>query len=414
MEVSRSDARKNIWQNVIVYLFFLIYYILYFRIVCSSSLSADDMWNSNIWSSVYTGQDPAWSVVRQQFPIWLHMGRFFPFSNLAPFIYMMLPSVFLYKLAIVLTTYLDNLVCSLCIRDLTENRVAGYLYMLLFPILIQLTPEYDSGLYCYHMLIQSVVLFGFLSVWGLIKYTETDKKRYAAVSCISFLIALGTYEVAFVYIFVLVYAAYKKTGNIKRMFRYLMPDCIIFLIMCAANVIVRRFFQTAAYDGITVNLDIKAVIITLLKQCSTCVPLGRYICVGIRKLPPYSDIYTYSISQLIGRLTAADLIVLAIYIMMLVYLLYQIRKMPENVFFEKKVYMPIIVCGLIIWIIPGSLIAISSKYQQILGWCSGHLPAFMQSFGFTMLTAGLLIFLFRVLKNKIIQRTLFFQVLFFC
>lgn len=380
--------------DLIFYTGMLLFYILYFRIVCQSGLSADDMWNSNIWSSTYTGQDPAWSVIRQQMMVWLEKGRFFPFSNLAPAVYMMLPSVFAYKTAIVLTTYMDNLICSLCVKHMTGNRYYGYLYILLFPILIQLTPEFDSGLYCYHMLIQSVVLFGFFSIWSLLNYMETDHVGYAILSSAAFLIALGTYEVAFVFIFVLVYTAYEKVRSVKKMLHYLLPDLIVFLIMCAANVIVRVWFRTSTYDGIAVRLDIRSILITLLKQCSTCVPLGRYICAGLRDLFPYSDVYSYSIPDLIRRIRPGDILSVIFFVILLIYILRGLMRQQESEKAGRVNVSVLIISGLIIWITPGILIAISSKYQQILGWCSGHLPAYMQSLGFAMLITGIFLWLY--------------------
>ena len=44
--------------------------------------------------------------------------------------------------------------------------------------------------------------------------------------------------------------------------------------------------------------------------------------------------------------------------------------------------------------------AISGKYQQLLGWCSGHLPAYMQSFGFTLMVLGISMLCYRKISGK--------------
>lgn len=398
-EGTRNEKRQFMTgKEWLVYLVILIFYIIFFRVIMQSGMSADDMWNSNVWSSAYTGEGKAWDIFTSQIIIWLHMGRFFPFSNLSTFVFVLCPTVFTYKLAILIFVYVDNLICSLCLRSITKSREIAYIYMLLFPVLIQLTPEFDSGLYCYHMLIQSVVLFCFLSLYGLVQYIDTNQKRYAVLSSISFLIALGTYEVAFVFIFVLIYVAVRKTKSLWKAMRYGLGDEIVFVVMCLGNIVTRLFFKTGTYDGIAVQLDIKLIIITLLKQCSTCIPLGRYICAGLKYSIPYSDVYTYSFTGILKEITALDCLTVIIFAGLLIYILRML--LQKNNPLKKWQLVTLMVCGLMIWVLPGCLIAISSKYQQMLGWCSGHLPAYMQSLGFAMLVTGFCLLIWEKIKWK--------------
>lgn len=402
---NKNTSRRmgNRLQDFWVYLAMFAFYLLLFRLVCQSGLSADDMWNSNVWASPYTGINKPWDTFTGQIMTWLRLGRFFPFSNLATYIFVMCPTIVSYKLAIVVATYLDNLVCSLCLRTITGSKLAGYLYMLLFPVLIQLTPEYDSGLYCYHMLIQSVVLFCFLSLYGLVRYIDTDKKRYAVMSAICFLIALGIYEVAFVFIFVMIYVAYSRTKNFGKTIRYGLADGIVFGIMCLINIAARLFFKTGTYDGIDVQFHPVAVLVTLVKQCSTCIPLGRYICARLKYCYPYSDVYNYSVPDLLKELEVLDFVTILLFAGLLFYMIHRMKDKREEI---KKSSGMLIVVGLLVFILPGVLIAISSKYQQMLGWCSGHLPAFMQSIGFAMLITGLFFALWSGIKGETGRRLL--------
>lgn len=398
VDIRIEKGQSATGKDWLVYFSILIFYIIVFRIVTQSGMSADDMWNSNVWASAYTGEGRAWDIFSNQIMVWLHMGRFFPFSNLAPFVFILCPTVFTYKLAILIFVYIDNLICSLCLRAITKSREIAFIYMLLFPVFIQLTPEFDSGLYCYHMLIQAVVLFCFLSLYGLVQYIDTDQKRYAVLSAVSFFIALGTYEVAFVFLFVLIYVAAVKTKSFHKTIRYGLADGIVFAVMCIGNIVTRLFLKTGNYDGIAVQWNIKLIIITLLKQCSTCVPLGRYICSGLKYCIPYSDVYTYSLTGILKEITVLDCLTVVVFVGLLIYILRMFLQKNEP--FKQWQLVTLIVCGLMIWILPGCLIAISSKYQQMLGWCSGHLPAYMQSLGFTMLITGLCFLIWEKIRRK--------------
>jgi len=236
------------------------------------------------------------------------------------------------------------------------------------------------------------------------KYMETDRKRYAILSALAFFIALGTYEVGFVFILLLVYVAWVKIGRWKdggwkELLRYLLPDLIVFVLMCFMNVLVRILFQTATYDGIAVKLDVKAILITLLKQCSTCIPLGRYICAGIRELYPYSDVYIYSIPEIFSHIEFTDVITMIVFLILFVCIARWLLASEHSQMIDKKKSLILIISGAIIWLVPGVLIAISSKYQQLLGWCSGHLPAYMQSLGFAMLIAGIYLLILCYMKD---------------
>lgn len=395
---SVKPSHNRIWYGIGIYFFILIYYFAVFHVVTESGFSADDMWNSNIWTFLYTGEGGPWYQITTQYKIWLHLGRFFPISNLAPIVYMVCRSLLSYKLAIIAATYINNLICSRCIRDLTKHYLPGYLYMLVFPILIQLTPEFDSGIFCYHLLIQTVTLFGFLSMYGIMKYIDSDNRWYAFFSAICLLCALCTYEVGFIFIVPMIYIAYSKTKNIKLVIRYVFPDGIVYVVMCIWNLLVRILYQTGNYDGISIRFDIKAIIVTLLKQCSTCIPLGRYICAYLKQSYPYSDVYPYTLSEIIRNITIWDIVSVIMFLMLYICCIAALIREKDRI--EDRKFHVMIICGLLIWVCPGILIAISQKYQQSLGWCSGHLPAYLQSLGFAMLVTGVVLLIWTRLERK--------------
>lgn len=400
-----------------MYIAIFLFYVLYFGMICNSGLSADDMWNSNIQAARYLGGLSPWEVMWNQMLTWLKLGRVFPFSNYAAILFDWIPSVPAYKACIVGMIFINALLCGACVKHISKSEHMQFLFLLLFPIFLQLTPEFDSGLYCYHMLIQMVVLWCFLSLWCILRYMEGHKAGYAVGSTVCFFLALGTYEVSFIFIFALLWVVGAMQKNWKSTLALCLPNLIVFFCMGLANLGARLFLQEGAYQGISVNLSIKAVLITFMKQCSTCFPVGRYICSGLKYCDPYSDVYPYSVSGIVSQIRMSD--ILAIFIFLGIFILAAgIRKAEAPGFRkpeapngrgqwkeasglessgleasgleapEKNQEWIIMGLGFIVFLFPGILIAVSAKYQQILGWCSGHLPAYMQSVGLAIAVTG--------------------------
>lgn len=369
-----------------MHIMIFLLYILYFRIVLDSGLSADDMWNYNIKASEYTGGPNVWELTWNQFFVWLDMGRLFPFSNYVYILFQYVPSIAFYKVLVMLCTYISNLLCGISLKKITGQWCFGYMYMLLFLVFIQLTPEFDSALYCYHMLVQLVVIWCFLSLWLMLQYLDTKKKRYMILSIVSYFIALGTYEVAYVFIFVLLLGIIIKERKWKEIVRTGSLYVAVILIMGMLNVYLRVHGQTVAYDGIRLNLHIKPMIITLLKQCSTCFPIGRYICYGVRTTEPYSYLYPYNVKDIIKEVQALDVLVIVLFVGIFIVIE---RKIFTEKCMKKDTLWLIVGMGATLFLITGTLIAVSMKYQNMLGWCSGHLPAYIQSMGLSIVILGI-------------------------
>lgn len=436
-------------RNIAIHIAIFLFYVLYFHIICESGLSADDMWNSNIQAAKYLDGFNAWEVTWNQFLVWLKMGRFFPFSNYAALLFSIVPSVTVYKSCIIGMIWLNNYICGCCLKRITKSNAIQFLYMLIFPLFVQLTPEFDSGLYCYHMLIQMVVLWCFLSLWCLLRYMEGRNVRYAIGSGCFYFLALGTYEVSFVFIFALFWVVFTMETDWKRRIRFCLPNLLVIICMGLANLGARLFLQEGTYEGITVNISLKPMMLTFLKQCATCFPVGRYICSGLKYCVPYSEVYPYTIADILSVIQVWDVLAVVLFvgvICMIKPIRIQLFEMGTKE--EKTAYLnstqgvkeaaatieylngeesknanqkegaaskkegiatwnrTIIGLGLIVFLFPGMLIAVSAKYQQILGWCGGHLPAYMQSVGIAIFLTGMLSFMFSRIRKQWIIKTI--------
>lgn len=387
------------FRNIAVFIAIFLFYVFYFRVICNSGLSADDMWNSNIQAAPYLNGPSAWAVMWNQMLTWLKLGRVFPFSNYAALLFTFISSVPVYKACIVGMIMINAFVCGACIKIISKSEPVRLVFLLVFPLFLQLTPEFDSGLYCYHMLIQMVVLWCFLSLWCILRYMECPKRRYAAGSAVFFFLALGTYEVSFVFLLALLWVVWAIQKNWKSVLKICLPDLLVFLSMGLANLGARIFLQEGAYQGISVSLSLKAVLVTFLKQCSTCFPIGRYICSGLKYCDPYTDVYPYSLSGIFSQIRIWDVLALLLFLSIFIVAAGMWGKEKRTIGTKEGERLPsategipyewtLIGLGLIVFLFPGLLIAVSAKYQQILGWCSGHLPAYMQSIGLAAAVTG--------------------------
>lgn len=384
-ETENKNCRMNS-RNIAMQIAIFLLYAFGFSVLLSSGLSADDMWNSNIQAAPYLDGAGPFAVMAGQWNMWLQAGRLFPFSNYAAIFFACVPSVPVYKGCILLMTYLSNLISGSCLKRLTDSKEIQVLYMILFPVLIQLTPEFDSGLYCYHMLIQMVTAWCFLALWMQLKYLRTNQKRYAAGAAGFFVLALGTYEVAFPFLLMLLWITYRESGEWKRACKRSLPLLIVFVCLLAANLWLRMSAGENSYHGVSVSLQGKAVFVTFLKQCATCLPLGRYLCSAIKYCEPYSDVYPYTIAEILGNLQRWDYLAVLLLVLIFIWREERCKKKPG---LSDKDIRTILVLGGLVFLLPGCLIAVSAKYQNTIAWAGGHLPAYMQSMGFTMLLAGL-------------------------
>ncbi len=94
--------------------------------------------------------------------------------------------------------FLDALVVSGIVKELSKSKILTYLSVIVFPAMISFRATYYTGVYVYHGLIQFCMLFTLLAVYLYIRYRRTEKIRYQVLSCISWFVALGLYEVSYV------------------------------------------------------------------------------------------------------------------------------------------------------------------------------------------------------------------------
>ena len=356
-----------------------IYYLLYFSIILKSGYYGDDALNSNARGVVYNNN----SILNLTFTImksWFDGGRVFPFAFYVYELFSLVSSRIIYKLLILITIFINNVLFGKYVKSVTGSDKLKYTVMLLFPIFIQLNSDFANPIYSYHMLMQITLMWLFLSLNSIISYIKKGKKFRTIFSTLFFLIALCTYEIAFTFIVILFLTVYAYTHNIKKTIKILTPHLLVLVIMFLINIYFRSTAPQIGFGSVTINWDFYKILITYLKQCFSAFPLARYFTTFGKAE------YPYTLKEIISGIQLLDL-ELVIFFFFIIKQIKKSEKSEVNIL-NKGI---VILIAFLFYIMPGVLIGMSSKYQAELSWGTGHLPSYMQSFGFTLICAILII-----------------------
>lgn len=366
-----------------VHILIFILYVLFFYVISESSYTADDLLNSNTLALKYIGKENVWQQTIRIGKSWIEAGRFFPFSDYVYFLFYLVPSRLVYKILIIFSVYINSVLFSKCIEKISKSSALGLLMMFLFPMSIQLTGEFNSALYAFHMLMQMVFLWSLLSLLLIMKYIDLkDKNTASANACfigsgIFLFVSLCTYEVAFVMIIFIVLGVLAYTSDIKYSIKVLIPDFIAYGVACIINVILRMSVHNVGYSGISINFNIKEIAVTFAKQSIGVLPMSRFI------YKTYESGMPYSVNELISNIRLTDMIMVCIYAVLFVLLVLMLR----NKFDKSCNYICLIIGGVSLMVLPAFLISVTSRYQKELDWGINHLSGYIQSFGMALVMA---------------------------
>ncbi|MDO5402397.1 MAG: hypothetical protein Q4F11_03060 [Eubacteriales bacterium] len=373
---------KNSKRFLVLSLLALAYNILFFYIIAESGFSADDVYNSQSGFMAYVQNGNVWSLTDRIFKEWLEAGRFFPFANYTYILFYFVQSRLAYKLLIILSVFICIFLFGKCVEKLTGSKITGIAVFAVFPMCIQLTGDYDSALYCFHMLVQMTFIWSLLSLLCVMKAIDKHREKqaggrgrgiivYYVLSGIFLFMSLGTYETAFVLFAFECLAVWGYTGGFFKACRALIPDFVMYGLACIINIVVRSNIQSVGYDGITINLNIKEVLVTFAKQVAGTLPSLRLLHSIAGGSPLYGK------RELIGALRISDIFMVILYVIIIVIAVKMLYKNIDKI--KNLSYMA--AGGIALLTLPALLISITAKYQNELTWGTSHLSAFVQSFG---------------------------------
>jgi hypothetical protein len=321
---------------------------------------------------------------------WIARGRFFPFSIYAMYVFYFLNDNAVYKFVSILTVAIDVLLFGTLIYKVTGSRKVKLASMLFMTIFIQVFTTYHNAVLSFHMFMQILFALLLLILINLHRYLQDYSMKHLvfALACLS--IALLMYELAFVFLFVIIAFLYCYRRKFKDLFSLSALFAIPPLLVGILNIIV-KISNTSGYDGIKPSFNIIPILATFTKQFFVAIPMSSYLVQNVSAL-------IHPLRFLAG-IQWTDAGISALFVIMFLFIMKFVPKGKVNDDFSNLRFG---ILGLVMWAAPAVPISISSKYQRELSWGIGHIPVFLEYFGLAVTCLWLIVYLKRtVIKPQI-------------
>lgn len=261
---------------------------------------------------------------------------------------------------------------------LGSSSWVGLLALLLFAGGVQFRSFHDGSL-GYWGLAPIVMIFVLGSLTLFVRWLQLGGRRTMMLSILLFTAGLSMYESA--YAFCLLFPAvalFNRQG--RAAWRAAAPFLGIALAFVAYSYFVRRS-STVVVPGYEVGGSIWAAIRTFLIQLFTPIPGSSLFFrayysgfIGLGDEPTRAE--------LLGA-TWRGLVTFAGVALVLRYLVHHPSTIPS-----PRTLLHLAIIGLLLWVLPVTLISTAAKYQTELGPGKGHISALMQVFGWAMVIAA--------------------------
>ncbi|MBA2652458.1 MAG: hypothetical protein H0U73_09370 [Tatlockia sp.] len=244
-------------------------------------------------------------------------------------------------------------------------------FVLILISLFQIRPCYDP-IASYAVLFKLLAFAITISLILLVKWQQTGRTSYLAISNLIILISLFCYELNILYypiaVVTILTAPYAK--RLKNLLITILP--LVLYITCVCLI---RSYNTNLYPGTTFG-SLRGMPITYLKQLVGSFPGSFYLMYG------HND---YHFSVLIKALISSKIAWLIAALSLLCS--YFIVGFQTNEKSHPEVSKGLIATALVFVVLTPFLIAFSLKYQLELMWGLPYLPVYYQYFGLALLLA---------------------------
>jgi hypothetical protein len=343
----------------------------------------DDAANSLIRGYTQLHHQNIWQTIWYFIQVWIHSGRLNPLSiTLSYLVFYHFPNVIIYQCVRLIFIWLSIFSFAWLIKLISKETKSGILFLLLVPLCWSIRDFFDP-LTSFAILLPITVIFSALSLGFLFKFIESNKYFYAAISLISYVCALLTYEASIVIFFgaaIIIWLEAKQQFAKQILPYFLITACYALLSLLL------HYVNSHVYDGIQIGSPYH-FLTTFGSQFSAAFPLS-YRVLGhlpiVNSAALFKEFFaSYSLSALMVGLLIASI--------------FSIYSPLKTLDLKKKTLVFLTLMGLNLTITPAILIAITQKYQSMLKIGVGYLPVYLQYFGMACL---LLVLLNRLARHK--------------
>lgn len=348
--------------------FLLIPILIFLSPLILSGFYADDMYNSLITGSLMYTDMSLWERIIAESKGWIFgSGRLFIFNWIYIYSsYFYIHNVLLIKL---ICFFIVSINCFLFLKIIQyfskEIKINFHFYLtiiLSYLLSVQFSKEYDPIL-AFTFLIPMVTFLNFLSVFLLLKF----KNNFICylISLILFSTSLVTYELAFVFVPIVIFIIIMSHGKNKNSFLLALPFFLVSFALFGLTIYLKIFViqsdihPDGTYPNANFNLNFNMVISLLIQSISSF---------------PFIQHFKYF-----------GLILLSLFVFSYYKILHYDREIINS-------YRSFLIVGLLLIFLPAAIVSMSGHQDYLIsrGIGGSYLSSYIQSFGVAIIMAPLL------------------------
>ena len=354
----------------------LLLMFLVLQPVLSGSFCWDDAFFSVEAQSMRVTGESIFTRVWREIVEYVRIGRINPFATFHFLVFYFIPDPRAYKLLLVILTLLDGFLFYRFIRLWGKEHRPALLALIAVSLCFQFR-FYHDPLNSYYGLMQVMFIELMTAMIWFIRWTRENRTHYLILSLAAFTMGLMSYEMFFPFTALFLILAWDEEEKLSGMIRRVLPYGILAAGLFALSMLLRtNITEETAYNGTTFSMDIPVILRTFFCQVTAAFPLSYRLAgydAGLfGQLVPWNTLFNTSLSEFISRIRWEDLtgcLILALLIL-------PCRELSGNRSRGKKILF-----ALLLWLLPGTVISLSWKYQQELRPGLAYIPVFFSYFG---------------------------------
>lgn len=306
---------------------------------------------------------------------YVRIGRINPFATFHFLVFYFIPDARVYRLFLFLLSLINAGLFYRFLKLWRENIRTALVCLLIVPLCFQFRLYHDP-LNSYYGLMQVM----FCELMGAlifnVRWLKTGRKRYILLSLMFFLMGLMSYEMFFplMALFFITTLSFEK--KLSAAVRKTIPYVLLAVLIFSLSIFLRtNINEETAYSGTTFGLDLPLILRTFTYQTGAAFPMS-YRTAGcdagiFGQTFPWRDIFNTSLAVFLQSIRWEDLLACLIFCVVLCTL--PREKLKFSVWF--------LLFGLLLWLLPGLVISLSEKYQNMLRPGLPYIPVYFSYFG---------------------------------
>jgi len=292
-----------------------------------------------------------------------------------------------YMIYLILSIIFNVYLFGIFIYQLTKSVKIKLLSMITITLFFQVYVNFHTSMISYGGMIQWLFTLLLITFIFYNKYYKTQKAIWFILSIFSYVMALLIFEVAYVFLPIILFYIFYQEKKLKKTFIYGVPYITSFSILMAISFYIRKM-STNIYTGAQISFNFHKVIATFLKQFTASIPLTNLFCNNPRTI----NYYTF----LLKNIKLEDCLLLFVFLIIFITV---IRIDTNHLELKNRDIYFIFILGFLIVAGPSGLMSLSQGYQLEIRWGAGHIPVYIEYFGLLLMA-----YAFIVLVSKLFMK----------